>query len=349
MTVRPARLGIVLGLLAALLFGAATPLSKELVADIAPQMLAGLLYLGAFLAVGVVVVARPKTREARLQRDDAVPLLGLILTGGVLAPVLLLIGLERIQGTTASLLLNLEGVATLVLGVMLFREHLSRRSALGAAVVFGGAALLAFGPGGGQVDPVGVVCVALACLCWGIDNNLTQGLTLRDPFRVVAVKTGAAAAVNLAIAFAFGGAVPGGGLLIAALALGSVAYGVSIVLDAYALRYLGAARESIVFATAPFLGALLSVVLLGEHLGAGEIAAGVAMALGVALVATERHSHWHIHEPLEHEHLHAHDEHHGHGHRDPVAAGASHSHWHRHLPVEHAHEHVSDSHHRHVH
>lgn len=349
MTARPARLGMVLGLVAALLFGAATPLSKELVADIAPQMLAGLLYLGAFLAVGAAVLARPKTREARLQRHDAVPLLGLILTGGVLAPVLLLVGLERIQGTTASLLLNLEGVATLLLGVMIFREHLSRRSAVGAAVVFCGAALLAVGPGGGHVDAVGVVCVALACLCWGIDNNLTQGLMLRDPFRVVAVKAGAAATVNLALAFAFGGAVPSRDLLLAALVLGCVAYGVSIVLDAYALRFLGAARESIVFATAPPLGALLSVVLLGEHLGVGEIAAGAAMALGVALVATERHAHWHVHEPLEHEHLHAHDEHHAHGHTAPVAAGASHSHRHRHSPVEHAHEHVSDSHHRHVH
>jgi drug/metabolite transporter (DMT)-like permease len=349
MATRSTRVGIAVGLAAALLFGAATPLSKELVGDVSPPMLAGLLYLGAFLAVGVSVLARGETAEARLQRQDAAPLLGLIVAGGVLAPVLLLVGLERIQGTTVSLLLNLEGVATLLLGVMIFREHLSKRAAAGAAVVFGGAAALAVGTGQTQVDLVGIGCVTLACVFWGVDNNLTQGLTLRDPFRLVSVKAGAAAAVNLGIALALGSSVPPADLLVGALALGAVAYGVSVVLDAYALRWLGAARESIVFATAPFLGAALSVMLLNERLRAWELAAGAAMGFGVALVATEQHSHWHVHEPLQHEHAHTHDAHHVHDHPEPVAARTVHSHAHQHAPTEHRHEHVSDAHHRHDH
>lgn len=344
-----ARLGIAAGLGAAVLFGAATPFSKELLADISPQALAGLLYLGAFTAVGTAVVGRRGTRETRLQRQDAGRLVCLIASGGVVAPVLLLLGLERIQGTTASLLLNLEGVATLVIGVALFREHLSRRAALGAVTVFSGAALLAVGSGRGGVDVLGVVLVALACVGWGIDNNLTQSLSVRDPFRLVAVKTGAAASINLIIAIALGDTIPISGVLLLALTLGAVSYGASIVLDAYALRLLGAARESIVFATAPFIGAILSVVILAEHLGVLEVGAGLAMALGIVLVATERHAHRHVHERLVHEHLHTHDEHHQHVHPADTPSGQAHSHLHEHEPFAHAHAHVSDVHHRHSH
>jgi drug/metabolite transporter (DMT)-like permease len=343
-----AREGIACGLLAAILFGVATPLSKELLGDVAPQALAGLLYLGAFAAIGAAVVARRGAVEARLQRSDGGRLVALVTLGGVLAPVFLLLGLERIQGTTASLLLNLEGVATLVIGLTVFGEHLSRRALVGAGVVFVGAGALAIDAGETGVDLVGIGLVALACLCWGIDNNLTQGLSVRDPFRIVAVKTGAAAAVNLTIAVAVSDDIPFDAVLIAALALGAVSYGVSIVLDAYALRLLGAARESIVFATAPFLGALLSIPILSEQLGLQDAMAGAAMAVGVALVATEHHSHWHVHEPLVHEHMHVHDEHHRHPH-DRSDQPEPHSHVHKHAALGHSHEHVSDSHHRHDH
>lgn len=341
-------MGVAAGLLAAVLFGLATPLSKELLGDVAPQVLAGLLYLGAFVAVGLAVVVRRGTKESRLRREDAGRLAGLIAMGGVLAPVFLLLGLERIQGTTASLLLNLEGVATLVIGVAVFGEHLSRRAGLGAAVVFIGAGALAIESGDSGVDLMGIALVALACVCWGVDNNLTQSLSVRDPFRVVAVKTGAAAAVNLAIAISLGKSIPLGSVLVAALVLGAISYGVSIVLDAYALRLLGAARESIVFATAPFLGAALSIPILAERLGVREVLAGVAMALGVALVATEHHEHEHVHGLLAHEHLHIHDEHHRHEHPDGADA-EPHSHHHQHEVLAHSHEHVSDSHHRHAH
>lgn len=346
---RGARLGVLAGLGAAVLFGAATPFSKELLADLSPQVLAGLLYLGAFSAVGTAVVARRGTREPRLQRQDTARLVGLIASGGVIAPVLLLLGLERIQGTSASLLLNLEGVATLAIGVVVFREHLSRRATAGAVTVFGGAALLAIDTGSDKTDVLGVVLVALACVAWGIDNNLTQSLSVRDPFRIVAVKAGAAAIINLVIAVVLGDSIPLDGVVLLALGLGAISYGVSIVLDAYALRLLGAARESIVFATAPFIGAVLSVAILAEHLGVQEAIAGVAMLLGIVLVATERHAHRHVHETLVHDHLHTHDEHHQHAHLAAEATDQAHSHLHEHEPLAHEHAHVSDVHHRHSH
>lgn len=343
------REGLVAGIVAAVLFGASTPLSKDLLEDLSAPMLAGSIYLGAFGAVAVALVVRRSTQEAPLRREDSGRLGALVITGGVLAPLLLLLGLERIQGTTGSLLLNLEGIATLVIGVTLFREHLSRRAWFGSAVVFAGAGLLAVGSGGAAIDLLGIGCVALACVCWGVDNNLTQSLSGRDPFRIVAVKTGAAAMVNLAIGVGLDGRPAASVLVVAAaLGLGAISYGVSIVLDAYALRHLGAARESIVFATAPFLGALLSIPILSETLGAREIAAGCAMAVGVGLVASERHQHRHVHEPLVHEHVHLHDAHHQHAH-DVAPESGAHSHEHVHSAFAHSHEHVSDSHHRHSH
>lgn len=345
----PALIGIFAGLGAAVLFGAATPISKELLDELEPQLLAGLLYLGAFAGVGGAVVARRGTREAPLRREDLARLSGLVTAGGVVAPVLLLLGLERVQGTTASLLLNLEGVATLLIGIVLFKEHLSTRAVTGAGIVFVGAVLLTIQTGGGRVDPIGIGCITGACVCWGFDNNLTQSLSSRDPFKLVAVKTGVSATVNLTIALALGASLPFDTVLVGALIVGAVSYGASIVLDAYALRLVGAAREAIVFATAPFVGALLAVPILSENLGTRELLSGAAMAVGVVFVVTERHQHLHEHAPIDHEHLHVHDEHHQHTHPSGTVAEEPHSHRHVHDELVHRHQHVSDSHHRHPH
>lgn len=344
-----ARVGLFIGMAAAATFGASTPIAKLLLDDTRPQMLAGLLYLGAFLALVAVLPVRGRTVEARLRRADSGPLFGLVLCGGILAPLLLLVGLERVSGSTGSLLLNLEGPFTLLIGLAVFREHLGRRAAWGAVVVFGGSALLSWGGVGGSIDVVGLLCIAAACLLWGVDNNLTQSLTVRDPFSLVRLKAGVAAAVNVAIAVALGARLPAVGITAAALGVGAIAYGVSIVLDAYALRRLGAARESVVFATAPFVGAALALPLLSESLSAVDLIAGLLMAFGVALMLGERHEHPHAHEPLEHDHVHVHDEHHQHDHLVGDPPGEPHAHGHRHERLVHTHAHVSDVHHRHGH
>lgn len=340
---------MLIGLAAAVSFGAAAPVAKVLLEDSRPQLLAGLLYLGALLVVAAALAVRRRSREARLQRADGPRLAGLVLCGGVLAPVLLLFGLERVSGSAGSLLLNLEGPFTLVIGLAIFHEHLGRRALVGAAVVFGAGALLSTGGPGGSGDALGALFIAGACLLWGIDNNLTQSLTLRDPFAIVAVKAGAAAMVNVTLALVLGAELPPIAIVAGALGLGAVSYGASILLDAYALRLLGAAREAVIFATAPFVGVAIALPLLSESLGGREIAAGVVMVVGIVLMFGERHEHLHAHTILVHEHVHVHDGHHRHVHEPGLAVDEPHSHEHRHEGLVHAHPHVSDAHHRHPH
>jgi drug/metabolite transporter (DMT)-like permease len=247
------------------------------------------------------------------------------------------------------LLLNLEAPFTMAIAVAFFREHLSRSAAMAAGLIVVGATLLQVRPGDVSGDAVGVLCVALASACWAIDNNLTQRLSLRDPIAIVRAKTLAAGAFNIVLALSLGHKLPSPKMTSLALALGVVSYGVSVVLDAYALRFIGAAREAAYFATAPFFGAFASVIVLGERLTTADVSALGAMGLGVLLMLRERHGHVHAHEALEHEHMHEHDEHHRHGHPPGTPTTTPHSHAHRHEPLVHEHPHVSDLHHRHRH
>jgi drug/metabolite transporter (DMT)-like permease len=341
--------GVLIGLAAAVSFGAATPFAKLLLENARPQLLAGLLYLGAFIVLAVAAPFRHRSQEARWQRADGPRLVGLVVTGGIVAPVLLLIGLERVSGSSGSLLLNLEGPFTLLIGLAVFGEHLGRRALLGAGAVFASGALLGLGGPGGSADAIGAACIAAACLAWGFDNNLTQSLTLRDPFSIVTVKVSVAAVANLCLALLLGGALPPIPITLGALGLGAISYGVSILLDAYALRQLGAAREAVIFATAPFVGAALALPVLSETLSTADVVAGIAMAAGIALLVSERHEHRHFHDSLLHEHVHMHDEHHQHEHEPDLEAAETHSHVHSHERLAHAHPHVSDLHHRHPH
>ena len=346
---RRERSGYAVGLGAALLFGASAPVSKLLLDNVGAQMLAGVLYLGAFVAVAPFVGSRRRRGEASLRRSDVPCLAGIVISGGIVAPVLLMLGLERVSGIAGSLLLNLEGPLTLLVGVVIVHEYLGRRAGLGSVVVFAGSAFIGLQGSGGEFDVLGGVLIVAACLGWAIDNNLTQRLSIRDPFQIVAVKTGVAASVNIALALGRGESIPDWSVLAGALALGASAYGISIVLDAYALRALGAAREAAVFATAPFAGALLAVPLLAERWTLGDVLAALAMAAGVVLLVGARHEHEHVHEPIVHDHRHVHDEHHQHDHPPGVEVSEPHSHAHRHDRLVHAHPHVSDVHHRHGH
>lgn len=345
---RPAS-GYAIGLSAALLFGASAPVSKLLLDDVGAQMLAGVLYLGAFLAIAPFVARRTRRGEASLRAADVPRLAGIVVTGGVVAPVLLMLGLERMSGVAGSLLLNLEGPLTLVVGVVVLHEYLGGRAGTGALVIFAGSALIGLQGFGGGFETLGAVLIVGACLGWAIDNNLTQQLSIRDPFQIVAVKTGVAGAVNVGLALARGESAPAWQPLAAGVVLGAFAYGISILLDAYALRALGAAREAAVFATAPFAGALLAVPLLAERWTSADILAAIAIAIGVVLLVGAPHEHAHVHEPLFHDHRHTHDAHHQHEHDTPVDPSEPHSHPHAHERLVHSHGHVSDLHHRHGH
>ncbi len=338
---------MLLGLGAAVSFGISAPFAKRLLEVVRPEMLAGVLYLGAFAALALL--GRRSEREARLRRADAPRMALMIVAGGVVAPVLLLLGLDRVTGVAGSLLLNLEGPLTIVVGVLLFREHLPRQALAGAAVIFVGALLLGIGTGNTHADWIGVALIAAACAAWALDNNLTQSLTLRDPRSIVLVKTGVAGSINVALALALGERLPAVEIVAAALVLGAVSYGLSVYLDALALRALGAAREAAVFAVAPFVGAVVAPFVLPESFAVNDIVAGLLMIVGVFLLLRERHEHTHTHEPLDHDHAHTHDAHHQHAHREPVPVGTRHSHPHHHDALDHAHPHVSDIHHRHRH
>ena len=347
--------GIAFGLAAAALFGLSTPVAKALLEGVRPLALAGLLYLGGGIAVAAIRLRRPRrplghgASEAALRPADAGLLAGIVLAGGIAAPLLMLFGLGRVSAVAGSLLLNLEAPATALLAVALFGEHLSRREITAAGLVFLGASLLQWGPGELRIDAGGVLAIAAACLFWALDNNLTQRLTLRDPVAVVRFKMLAAGGCNLALAGLAGDAWPGPELVATALAVGAASYGFSVLLDTWALRLLGAAREAACFATAPFFGAILSVAAFGDRFGVAEALAALAMASGVAVLLRDRHSHEHLHEALVHDHRHDHDEHHDHAHAEGTDSTRPHAHLHAHDPLRHAHPHVSDAHHRHRH
>jgi drug/metabolite transporter (DMT)-like permease len=339
--------GALYGLGAALLFGLSAPVAK-----LRPLTLAALLYLGGGAALALYgavrrVLRRNREREASLTRSDVPNLVGVVVSGGIVGPLLLLTGLDRLSALSTSLLLNLEGPLTVLLAVAIFREHLGGRAAAASASIFAGALLLGVSDDELRGDWIGIACVAGACAAWALDNNLTQRLSLKDPVSVVRWKALGAGSCMLLVALATAHAAPPATVAGAALALGAVSYGISIVLDVYALRVLGAAREAAYFATAPFIGAAAAVPLLGERPSLLDGAAAALMLTGVALLLRERHAHPHSHAPLEHEHVHVHDEHHQHQHTGPVIE--PHSHWHRHERLTHDHPHVPDLHHRHPH
>jgi drug/metabolite transporter (DMT)-like permease len=255
-------------------------------------------------------------------------------------------GLGRLSGLAGSLLLNLETPFTIALAVLVFGEHLTRREAMAAALVVAGAALLGL-RGEWSGSAAGAAAIALACLCWALDNNVSARLALKDPVQVLRIKALCAGSANLILALALGRSLPPVSTCVAALALGSASYGASLLLYLRAQRVLGAARQATLFAAGPFAGALASMALLDERPAPLDLAAAALMALGVAGVLRARHAHLHAHEPLEHDHLHVHDAHHQHAHAE--ACVEPHAHPHRHDPVTHAHAHVSDVHHRHPH
>ncbi len=346
--VQPHLRGGLLALAAAALFGASAPLCKLLLPQSGPLVLSALLYLGAAAGLSLFKLFPGGRRpEAPLCLADLGLLTGIVAFGGIVGPVLMLLGLERVSALAGSLLLNLEAPFTILVAVTLFGEHLGWRETGAALLVVLGGALLGYKSGELGVDWLGWIAIAGACLSWGIDNNLSQRLSIRDPVAVVRIKTCGAGACTFIIALATGHALPQGSLLAMALILGALSYGLSMVLAMRSFRILGAAREVAYFATAPFIGAVLSVPIFGELPSATGLVATGLMATGILLLLREQHYHTHTHEGLEHEHLHVHDEHHSRHHQGPLTQ--SHSHPHRHETLTHGHPHVSDVHHRHPH
>ena len=341
-------------IISALLFGISTPIAKQLLWQVQPQLLAGLFYLGSGLGLSLcMVVSKAQGNKARaeaaLKLADIPWLIGAIFCGGLLAPFLLMTGLSQVSASGASLLLNLEGVFTAILGWFAFKENFDRRIFLGMALIVVGGCFLSWTSNGPIAFSMWTLAIIAACFCWGIDNNLTRKISAADPLMIAILKGVFAGVSNTVLSLCYGSRLPAIPMLLSTAAIGFACYGLSVWLFILGLRHLGTARTSAYFSTAPFVGAALSIALLHEPLTANFLIAAGFMGLGVWLHLTEDHSHEHRHEPIEHEHSHVHDEHHQHKHVGNEPPGEAHSHVHKHEDLVHQHLHFPDIHHRHDH
>lgn len=345
---------VILALISAALFGLSTPASKALLGAVDPSILAGLLYCGA--GIGVVLLRRLRksfandaAKETPLSAAELPWLAGAIVSGGMVGPLLLMIGLSHTEASTASLLLTLEGVATALLAWFAFHENFDRRIALGMACLVAGAIVLAWTGQPTWQGAIGPLAIVGACIAWGLDNNLTRKVSLADPLQIVQIKGLIAGPTTIAVGLAFGGHLPTLSLMAVAGIVGFFGIGLSLALFVLALRDLGTARTGAYFSTAPFLGTVAAVLFLHEPVTVQLVIAGLLMGFGVWLHLTEDHAHDHEHEPMEHAHPHSHDAHHQHEHGPDDPLGEPHTHVHRHPRMTHSHPHVPDMHHTHRH
>ena len=339
---------IMMALLSAMLFGAATPASKLLLEGITPFQLAGLLYIGAALAVAPGALkngglALPKKGDHRNQWR----LFGAILFGGILGPVALLFGLRMAEAASVSLWLNMELAATAVLGVILFHDHLGYRGWLGVTTAVIASILIAWHPENSGF--LSGFLVLLACVCWGLDNHLTALIDGITPSQSTLWKGAVAGTVNLSIGATISPLSVGAQTITIALLIGALSYGASIVLYIRSAQKLGATRAQVLFSSAPFFGVALSVVFVGESLSIIYLVAIPLFLVGVALLLMEGHAHTHDHKAITHDHSHRHDDgHHTHEHAG-LPLSVQHTHQHSHQPIHHSHPHWPDIHHRHNH
>lgn len=342
-------------LAAALLFGASTPFAKLLVGDVAPLLLAGLLYLGSGVGLALLLglcrwmpVARDTYASLHIPRAEWPWLIGAVVFGGVLAPAFLMLGLTQTGGAAAALLLNIEGVFTAVIAWLVFKENADRHIVLGMLVIVIAGLLLAWAPGATHFS-TGALLIVAACLCWAIDNNLTRKVSTNDAMLVAAIKGVLAGASNTVWALWAGANWPAAGTIAASMGVGFLGYGLSLTLFVLALRTLGTARTGAYFSVAPLFGVVISFALWPSWPALQFWLAAGLMAVGVWLHIRERHVHAHTHEPLEHNHRHSHDAHHQHAHDFAWDGVEPHSHPHAHTALTHSHAHYPDIHHQHRH
>lgn len=334
----------------AVLFGGSTPFAKQLVGDISPLMLAGLLYLGS--GIGLLLTRLVKDRNwqiSGLKKNEWPWLIGAIGFGGIFAPTLLMIGLIKTSAATASLLLNLEGVLTAGLAWLFFKESTDRRIIFGMILIVSGGVVLTWQNQLTTQNWLGSLVIAAACFCWAIDNNLTRKISSADSLFIAGSKGVVSGIVNVGLALAIGLTLPAWLKLSYVLIVGFLGYGLSLVLFVLALRGLGTARTGAYFSTAPFIGAAIALMFFHESASYSFWIAAMLMGIGVWIHLTENHEHIHIHEALCHNHHHSHDEHHQHKHDFPCDGKEPHTHPHQHEPISHSHHHYPDIHHRHKH
>lgn len=315
-----------------------------------PVPLAALVYFGSGIALfAAKVVMRAGVGGASLTRKDIPWLVGAIIAGGVIAPISQMVGLNNTSASTASLLLNFEGVATALLAVLIFKEAVGRQIwwAIGCITIAG--IILTLDVKGGWGISLGALGIIAACVFWGLDNNLTRNISSKDPVLIAIIKGLVAGSFSMLIAKAIGSHLPDIKTALITMAFGSISYGLSVVFFILALRGLGAARTGAYFGSAPFVGALASIAIFRTAPDIRFLASLPFMVIGAILLLSEDHNHHHFHDPIEHDHSHTHsDDHHHHDHPGESIT-EPHSHPHKHKPIKHSHPHSPDDHHRHSH
>ncbi|MBU2565143.1 MAG: EamA family transporter [Candidatus Thermoplasmatota archaeon] len=338
-------------IISASLFGISTPLAKILVKDISPVALAGFLYLGAFAGLSLysaVIKTESDKKAVSLERKDFPWLAGAILTGGIIGPISMMMGLRLVSGFSASLLLNLEGVATAIIAVFFFKENAGKRLWLALTCMIIAGIFLTWDPTQGRFNIVGPLFIIFAMVCWGIDNNLTRSISDKDPVQISKIKGFVAGTISLSLALFLGIRISLDFTIAFALLLGSFSYGISLVFFIKALEGLGSSRTGAFFSFAPFIGAIASLIILREWIGWVMFPAAGLMLIGVWLICSEKHLHTHLHKTVIHTHSHNHrDMHHLHKHSGTFHE--PHTHEHTHLEISHIHVHWPDTHHRHEH
>lgn len=348
---------IIMALLSALLFGASAPLIKMILGEIDPVPLAAFLYLGSGfgLIIFKLIISKIKkevVNEASLKKTDLPWLVGAIIFGGVLAPIVLMISLKNTPASTASLLLNFECVATTIIALVFFKENIGKQILGAVGLITLASIILSWNSSNQWGFSIASLGIIFACFCWGIDNNFTRNISAKDPFSIVIIKGIAAGLFSLFLSIIMGSSIPNFRIVVIVMLIGFLCYGVSIVLFVFAMRAMGSARTSALFGAAPFIGAILSFVLLGDIPNTMVIIAFPIMITGTILLLKENHNHVHRHEPVVHEHRHNHcDNHHNHEHKEIVGFDPKleHTHIHAHELQEHSHPHSPDIAHRHSH
>ena len=338
---------ILLTFLSAILFGSSTPIGKMLLDSLPPFQLAGLLYLGAALGVFPVIMQKNKSIKIKnMDKKNLSRLIGAICFGGIIGPVLLLFGLKIASAASVSMWLNLELVATAILGYLIFRDHLGIFGWLGVLGTIIASLILSWHEGG--IGLYALMLVAGASFCWGLDNHLTALIDDITPSQSTFSKGVIAGLTNVIISFFFENYLSDIWMILTALIVGVFAYGFSISLYILAAQNLGATRSQMIFSSAPFFGVILAVFIFGESISISQIIAAFVLIVSLTVLFREQHSHVHKHEKLNHDHMHKHDDkHHNHIHEEKMSG--SHSHLHEHEPMSHIHPHLPNIHHRHSH
>lgn len=338
-------------ILAAALYGISSPVSKLLLKEIPPTLMAALLYLGAGLGMAIVGFIKHKKcnekTEARLTKQELPYTVGMVILD-IIAPIFLMLGLRMTTAASASLLNNFEIVATSLIALVIFKESISKRLGYAIFLITLSSIILSVEDISSFSFSFGSIFVLLACICWGLENNCTRKLSVKDPLEIVVIKGFGSGIGSLIIALTLGEQITNIPYILAALLLGFFAYGLSIFFYIYAQRDLGAAKTSAYYAISPFIGVGLSLIIFREAPTFSFIIALVIMIIGTVFASTEVHNHKHSHNIITHEHSHSHDDsHHIHSHFKTISG--KHNHIHTHEESNHSHKHTQDIHHSHAH